>query len=537
MKRIAFLLICFACVAAGFATKAALDNETIARFFHEYAIWIAVAATTGLMSLGVMLLLGYHYVQHRLRKLLKADSRLTEAEIATGLVDVFTTPEGVSNPTAADRQRAALINAGTWFIRRQAAQFYFNVTVTVLGGLVGTATLFLLYEQNQKIDLQNEKITLQTDANITESVLLEGTRRAALSGDMSNLFEAIRRAHYDDQGVRIERECLTRGPFESCWQNTGFGTALFHLPPDLKSRVSSFAQRNTPYRIAVAAQGDLDFDAGLRTQVDFPNLSPERGQLFETLAANRIYVGDFALNQAQLAGVDLRGQNLTGARLSRANIEEAVLSYGVLNDVELDGALASRIKLNDATLDAAQFIFATLQGADFGRATARQADFRKADLSGSTFQSANLSDALFRGATLSGVSFRDANLTNADLRGASMIGDNWVKVIADGVPIRTGDFTIDGERDIDQYWPLIDATLEQDVFGSVNRQALRAAPDYRGANISGALFDRAKVSSGTITDVWAWRDMPPRDLPDGTDLTLCDFDPETHSRNTRPASC
>lgn len=399
MTRLAFLLICFACIAVGFTIKAALDNDAIAKFFSDYAFWIAVAALAGLLGLGATLLLGYLYARQRLRKLLTTDGVLSAAQIAEGLVDMFTTPEGVSNPTNADRQRAALINAGTWLMRRQAAQFYFNVTVTVMGGLIGTATLFLLYEQNQKIDLQNEKITLQTDADITESVLLEGTRRAALASDMSTLFQDIRAASTKLNVQNPKSKCI--GPqLETplaCWlwaHDDRPGNAVFIPSAEMRARIVAFAQRSTPYRLAVTRPGVLEFDTRLREQFEFPSLSPERGQLFETLTLNKVYTGSYRLDFAQLTGADLRKRSMQDAKLAGAHLREANLS---------DSNLA----------------FAVLQSADL-----TQAVFDRAYLRGSKLRGVLALSARFRSANLDGVVLNSAWMTDSDMTGRTIAGSN-----------------------------------------------------------------------------------------------------------------
>lgn len=424
MRRIAFLSICIACGAGDFAAKAALENEIIAQFLRDNAAWIATLLVAGLAGLGLVLLLGYLYARHRLRKLLKADTPLTEAQIAEGLVDMFTTPDGVTNPTPQDRQRAALVNAGTWLMRRQATQFYFNVTVTVMGGLIGTATLILLYEQNQKIDLQNERITLQTDANITESVLLEGTRRAALASDMTALFADIRAAVRRKNPRKDAHRCLPDRPrFETsfdCWHiDEQSGAARFHLSAELQARVTSFVQRNTPYRLAISEDAPLSFEEPLRHQFVFQNLSPERGQLFETLLLNRVFTGAYRFWNAQLTGADLARRDLSWARLKRADLahaklEESDLKYARFEESDLEAA-----KLNDADMYNTIFVdavmdAATLERANLERAILTRASLKGANLGGANLRGASLVSANLRGANLSGVDFTDAMLDDTD---------------------------------------------------------------------------------------------------------------------------
>lgn len=397
MKRIAFLILCLGCGFAGFLAKTAVETEAIAAFLSTYGPWIAVAGLGMLVTIGLALLGAYLYLRHRMRKLLGAEGRMSEAEIAAGLVDLVTTPQGITNPTPEDRQRAALVNAGAWLMRRQSMQFYFNVMVTVVGGLIGTATLFLLYEQNQKLEAQNTRIALQTDANIAQSILLEGTRRAALPSDMLRIIDDIR------------TEAATNAPpcgsslFSNCTEADPVTGGRFHnLSEDLLPRVQAFAQNNAPYQVAIFNSSDINFDIALRAQLNLKNLSPERGQLTHALVQSAVVPREMNLSYAQLGGAQFQQATLFYARLSYADMEGINLYGANLINTTLIGANMQGAELNGTVLTSAR-----LEGANLTRANLMNANLDSADLRGAILDGAHISGAKFRNAFITGMSVKD----------------------------------------------------------------------------------------------------------------------------------
>lgn len=467
MKRIVFLLICLTCACLGFATKAALENEVIAQTLRDYGVWISIFVIAGLLALGIGLALAYVIIRHRLRKLLNADGPMTEAEIAAGLVDALTSPQGVSDPTPEDRQRAALVNAGTWFMRRQATQFYFNVTVTVMGGLIGAATLFLLYEQNEKIDEQTRRITLQTDANVTQSVLLEGTRRAASAQELNILLGDIRTARATNT-----REC-SDGNDTDCWRwhNQEEDQRRRVLPPLLQQRAKAFAQRSTPYFTVAPKARNVEFDERLNAQINLPFQSPERGQLFQELGRNAFDVSSIDFGYAALDAAELPDIYMPGVNLGWAD----------LRDVQMQRAHMPDSNMRDADLTGADFDGAFGPQTRFDNATLAFANLHDAYLIGAVMASGDLQGVRLNSADLLGARINDANLVGSDLRNANLMRVNF--------------------RDSD----LSDAALGW-------------------AHISETDFRGAKQTGMTLITAWAWEDTPPLGLGPGLELQLC-----THS--------
>ncbi|MBD2493474.1 pentapeptide repeat-containing protein [Nostoc sp. FACHB-280] len=95
------------------------------------------------------------------------------------------------------------------------------------------------------------------------------------------------------------------------------------------------------------------------------------------------------LNQANLAGVNLRGAILKGANLSQANLANA--------------------DLTDANLEGAVLKSANLTGASFTGANLTSASLESADLSFTGFLGANLTAANLLGSKLYFTNFRGAN--------------------------------------------------------------------------------------------------------------------------------
>lgn len=178
-------------------------------------------------------------------------------------------------------------------------------------------------------------------------------------------------------------------------------------------------QRNTPYRLAISEDAPLSFEEPLRHQFVFQNLSPERGQLFETLLLNRVFTGAYRFWNAQLTGADLARRDLSWARLKRADLahaklEESDLKYARFEESDLEAA-----KLNDADMYNTIFVdavmdAATLERANLERAILTRASLKGANLGGANLRGASLVSANLRGANLSGVDFTDAMLDDTD---------------------------------------------------------------------------------------------------------------------------
>lgn len=233
--------------------------------------------------------------------------------------------------------------------------------------LLGT---IVLMKQNERIDVQNEKINIQTH-------LMESERRGSQVVLMNNVLE--------DLSAEI-REEKKNGKTDS----TGYT-----LSRPLIGRISATSQGFLPYRF---------LEEGKLTEKEY---SVERGQLLLAILNSRIdsasmvrinsassfkgaYLKKFRLDEANLRGADLRGANLRGANLLFADLSEADLSG------------------------------ADLSGANLSGASLRLTSLARTDLRGAHMCLADLSGAYLEGANLHGVILMRANLELASLMGVNL---------------------------------------------------------------------------------------------------------------------
>lgn len=417
MFRLPQLILALLLLLVGFSLSVLINEDAVLVFLGKYGTLVLLSGIGFFLAISALLIATHFFVKWRVQKILKTDAKLSEIEIAEGLFDLFSTPDGSTKPTHKDKQRAAIVGIGGWAIRREATKFYFSATVTMFGGLIGAATLFLLAEQNNKIELQNQRIALQSDANIIESILLEGTRRASLASDKANLFEDIRIAV-----SRIENQCVpVLGELENCWilQGKVSSKKIFHLPENLSARVKAFADRNTPYRLALSKGGKLNFDVNLRHQFVFPNLSPERGLLLEELVRNNVAVAGYDFAFAQLDGSVLRKSNLTavrlfGASLVGADLSESDLNNAILADANLEMTYFAGANLVEAQLDGANLNLTNFQAVNLNSATLISVTFNNANFEYSVLMEADFTNAKGNGASLGFANISGANFFQSD---------------------------------------------------------------------------------------------------------------------------
>ncbi|MDF1867318.1 MAG: pentapeptide repeat-containing protein [Saprospiraceae bacterium] len=250
-------------------------------------------------------------------------------------------------------------------------------------GLIGLALaaipIWLLFNQNQLITVQNGFMKSQTDLIKNQTTLLkeqtkrleqqtylqEAERRSSLVFLFSNVMDAIDRELKEDVEVKKIRD----------------------LSPQLIGRIIALSSRLKPYRF-------LDGDTLIRK-----SLSPERGQLLVSLIESKLnntfdkIYGKLNLTSADLTGANLGGADLTDANLRNADLADANLRNTDLTDANLIGANLRNADLTDANLIGANL---------------RNVDLRNVKLIGANLIGTNLEDANLIGANL-----RNANLRNA----------------------------------------------------------------------------------------------------------------------------
>lgn len=132
------------------------------------------------------------------------------------------------------------------------------------------------------------------------------------------------------------------------------------------------------------------------------------------------------LQNADLAGVDLKRANLEGANLQNANLEGVNFKEAYLVGANFDGANLSRAKLDESFLLFASMSQANLEKASLDASQLQYARLINANLSQAEFTApaslgnANLENANLSQVRLSGVDLTGANLQQANLEGSKL---------------------------------------------------------------------------------------------------------------------
>lgn len=405
--------------------------------------YLLAAIILGAMVLALTGALAYLVLKWWIKRKLDIEGDLTGEQVVIGLADKLTNRDAIDSPTAQERVNSLMVNLGLYYVRSVAIQRYFLVIGGTFTALIGMATVFLLYEQNKKLDVQTEQIKLQSQANAVASLLMEGTRRAALSAEQTALFADIRaeaKAIRENDGGKVIRKCEV-SPLEelprhlrSCWREVELPEKrrieLVHVSEDLLQRIRAYSLRATPYPIATKRANrtdEIDVKKPLDEQFTFPELSPERGQLLQTLVLNRVDVYGIVFEDADLNSLDLSRAYLSGAKLRGAKLSAADLRWANLSWADVSVADISRAKLDGARLFEANIAGASLVGASLENANLSGAILFRTDLSEARLYRADLSDARLnwtnlRKASLISSNLTDALLFNADLSEAKFIG-------------------------------------------------------------------------------------------------------------------
>jgi uncharacterized protein YjbI with pentapeptide repeats len=184
------------------------------------------------------------------------------------------------------------------------------------------------------------------------------------------------------------------------------------------------------------------------------------------------------LQNADLAGVDLKRANLEGANLQDANLEGVNFKEAYLVGANFDGANLSKAKLDESFLLFASMSQANLEKASLDAAQLQYVQLVNANLSQAEFtapaslENANLENANLSQVRLSGVDLTGANLQQANLAESKL--DNHSILLWDGLaepPDLLQPLTIDFSAD---------AISFKTNFNSAN---------LRGANLTGAKFE------------------------------------------------
>jgi len=357
----------------------------------------------------------------------------------------------------------------------------------IIGLFLASIPIFLLWQQNRKMDIQTQMMDIQNDKmevqnkkiNIQNS-LIEAERRSSLVFLMSNVLDKV-----DDEIKEQQRE-LKSNDFEVV-ENIEYS-----LSKPLVSRIIALSKTFEPYHM-------LDGDS-LSSHLT----SPERGQLFNALMGvaldsitqnDIVYKGDFSfadIGNISIEGANLVNANLHKAKFMQANLQNANLSYAFLEEAKL--------------------YYSTLTGVDF-----RNAYVYKANLNDSKLEGANLEGALFakasfwssnlEGANLSGVdfsyaNFREANLKKTSFNGSVIYSVNFEKAILEeasfeGMHFEELYYPDDYDYQYD-YYPVggYQYSYKKDQKGIINFEKA----NLKKANLKGVIFDKLNLVGANLSE-------------------------------------
>jgi uncharacterized protein YjbI with pentapeptide repeats len=124
------------------------------------------------------------------------------------------------------------------------------------------------------------------------------------------------------------------------------------------------------------------------------------------------------LEEAHLAGIDLRS-----AKLEEAKLDGAELTYALLTGANFASARLEKVDMTGGVqAQGANFLIAGLQGADLSGAKLQLADFSYASLQGAVLNHAHLEAAILRDADLEAAALNHVRLEGADMTGAKIAG-------------------------------------------------------------------------------------------------------------------
>lgn len=180
---------------------------------------------------------------------------------------------------------------------------------------------------------------------------------------------------------------------------------------------------------------------------------------------------DANFEKADLSNADLTGCRATGARFHAANIEEMTADEGQFEGCDFSRAQGPRCSFVEADVRRANFGEAMLTGADFGATNAAEAHFSRATLDEASFEKAQANDACFDGASLFSLRAAEgASFARCRLRGVQAAGSFW-----DDADLQDADFTA------------------SDLSGAF----------FSGAQLFRAVLDHCDMAGGTLTKAQA----------------------------------
>lgn len=516
---LAFILI----FSLGIAAKSGYENEELLAFASEHFRTLLLVVVAFLTMVSALLWLTFYFAPWLLKRKYKLDVSLVSDQEMVSRVSkrIMYGTHDATDLSQRQQQDLAISRFGLWLLRREAISLYMSIILSVGGGIVGTATVYLLQEQNEKLDDQNYKLTLQTDATIVQSLLIEGTRRAALGEELTRILADITAEKNSTSDSVETSNCLNDNDF-SCWVNLG-EQRYYRLSTGMTSRLSSYLDQATSYHYSAGAVSEPDFDQQLRTQINLDYGSPERASVARRLddlkisafglnfsgallSQGQLEVSDF--RESDFSGADLTNASFAAARLNDSNFSNARMEKSDFRIANLRGSILEGANLTNADLSAADLSIANLSNANLTNAKFESMKVKDLGLVHANLRDADLNTANLTGAILTGADLQGASLSNANLTGAILKAANLISI------------------------DLRKSTLLNTDFSDADM----SASNFASTNLSGIIFNRTNLTSANFSNAWAWADLAPT-LPAGITVPLCEFAMEKHDRSVKPAEC
>jgi len=140
MTRFYKLTLLFFCFGLGFILKSLLETEEIINFLTANFDLIIISIFSFLILIGAFIIALYYLI----KKIIRREIDLPKNDEATvkQIVEVITNQKKIDEIELNDRLISTISFGALWFIRISASQFYLHLVVTLVGGLIGIATLF-----------------------------------------------------------------------------------------------------------------------------------------------------------------------------------------------------------------------------------------------------------------------------------------------------------------------------------------------------------------------------------------------------------
>lgn len=306
----------------------------------------------------------------------------------------------------------------------------------VFSFLIALIPIILLWQQNQLLNTQNDKLEDQTrlfskqnDKIDSQIQLEESNRRGALIVMMSNIMDKV------DDELKISYKQ---------------GTSRM-ITDQLVGRIVALSYAFRPYRF---------WQDSMLTEQQY---SPERGQLLLALVNSDL---DSMTYRAIYEKSTFEGAYLNNANLKNANLRGVKLQRATLNGANLINANLRNADLEEANLTKVLMARANLVGVDLKGAIIKQADMTKANLTNAYASEVNL-----RGTTMEGAKLRGADLAQANLAGTNLRNADLSNTILIGVKVKNSkwlekleDWNVKGISNITQMY-FLNTSLKKDTKG------------------------------------------------------------------------